>query len=170
MEFPDLSALPPPVLHAVLDLLEALRQTCAQAQPETQQGESPPRFPRRPLELLILETLELIAPMPVTPVQMTVLINQPHDVVRDTLNALAVLGTIQHLRAGYYGHGPAVGDVPFRSRKKGGGRPPPPEVHPPSAHYAARIARIVAQWTSRETGTATDQETPGDEPGGNGNS
>jgi hypothetical protein len=145
---PEVTQMPLPLREALkqamtslLDLHETLKQAFAQAQPETQPGDPPQRFPRRPLELMILEALEAIAPMPVTPVQMTVLINQPHAVVRDTLNALAVLGTIQHLRAGYYSHGPAVGDVPFRSRKKGGDRPPPSEVQLPSARIVAQSSR-----------------------------
>ena len=157
MELADLSPLPQAVHAALLHLLETLVQAFPQGQAAPQPGEPPPRFPRRPLELQILEILETVAPMPVTPRQMAVLCQQPHEAVRATLNALAVLGTIQHLSAGSYSHGQPSGEQPFRSRKKGGDRPPPSEVQLPSTQYAARIARIVAQET-RQAGEKSHTE------------
>jgi hypothetical protein len=165
MNHADLTPLPRPLrealqqaLDSLLGVHEALRQVFPQGQAGPEKGEPSPRFPRRPLELLILETLEAIAPLPVTPLQMTQLINQPHDDVRQTLHALAVLGTIQHARSGYYSHGPGTPNQP--PRRKGERREPPPEYNPPpSAHYAARIARIVAQGASRETTDAPAQNT-----------
>ena len=147
MEQVDLRRLPPSVHAAMQHLLETLVQTFPL--PGDQSTAPPPaRFPRQPLELLVLETLAAIAPMPVTPVQMTGLIQQPHEAVRATLQALATLGTIQHLRAGYYSHGPGTPNQP-PLKQRGGSRPlPPREDLPPSARYAAQIARIVAQESS----------------------
>ena len=160
MSTADFSHLPQPVRVAMQHLLETLVQTFPV--PGDQSTAPPPaRFPRQPLELLVLETLEAIAPMPVTPVQMTQLTGGPHEDVRQTLQALATLGTIQHLRAGYYCHGPGTPNRP--PGKRGERREPPPEVQPPSARYAARIARIVAQGTRRETTASPPRGAQGDE-------
>ena len=140
----DLTDLPHPVRDALLRLLDAIQQHMPTTPPVTPPGESstPGRFPRQALEILLLETLEANAPMPFSPFQLSELLGQPQLEVRNTLHALAVLGTITHVRAGYYSHGQGVPGQTTRKQRDDRREPSPPR--PPSARYAAQIARIVA--------------------------
>jgi hypothetical protein len=137
MQSYDISHLPPPIREGVLRFLETLVQAFPLAGAEAGPGElpaaaSPPRFPRGATELLVLEALEALAPMPATPMQLAGLVNKPHLEVRSTLQALAMLGTIAHVHKGYYRHGPPV--EPVR----------------PSTRFAAQIAAFCAPSTRRD--------------------
>ena len=99
-------------------------------------AESSQRFPRGPLELLILETLEALAPMAVSPLQLSGMISRPHVEVRNILSALANLATIAHPAKGLYRHGPPD-EV----------RPTTPPSTRPSTEFAATIAALCAPKT-----------------------
>jgi hypothetical protein len=72
-------------------------------------AESQQRFPRGRLELEILESLRQMYPLEVTPRQVAAMVRAPHVEVRTILQALAVLGTIEHATKGYYRHRPGEG-------------------------------------------------------------
>ena len=59
------------------------------------------RFPRSRVELAILRHW---APLELTPVQVAMLVHAPLLAVRPRLQALAMLGTVNHRRRGYYQH------------------------------------------------------------------
>lgn len=63
-------------------------------------------YPRGDLELRILETLRAYSPMPITPVQMAVMVGQPREVVLAHMQALATLGTVARPTRSYYQHIP----------------------------------------------------------------
>jgi hypothetical protein len=62
------------------------------------------RFPRSRVELAILEILRHWDPLELTPVQVAMLVHAPLLDVRRRLQALAMLGTVNHRRRGYYQH------------------------------------------------------------------
>ena len=82
----------------------------------------------------------------------------PRQDISHVLQGLVMLGTIHRHGHGYLCLGPPVSEeerwrqlgLPPRPHAHGHARLPGPEL-PPSTQYAARIARIVAQETSRET-------------------
>lgn len=90
---------------------------------------APPRFPRRTVELQVLEALAALAPMPATSIQVAAMINKPPLEVRIILQALAMLETVAHPRRGYY-----------RYR-------PPEDGAPASARFAAQIAAVCVPRT-----------------------
>jgi len=63
-------------------------------------------YPRGDLELRILETLRAYSPMPITPVQLAVMLGQPRERVLSFMQALAILGTIARPTRSYYQHIP----------------------------------------------------------------
>ena len=93
---------------------------------------SPPRFPRGATELLVLEALEALAPMPATPQQLATMVHKPGREVLPILQALATLGTIQHPAKGLYAHGRPEDDVR------------------PSRRFAAQIAAAVQSAHTKE--------------------
>lgn len=130
----DISHLPPDLHDAVLHLLETLVQALPLASVEAVQGDrpsaaSPPRFPRSATELLVLEALEVLAPMPATPQQLATMVGKPGRDVLPILQALATLGTIQHPAKGLYRHGRPEDDVR------------------PSTRFARQIAQLCAPRT-----------------------
>ena len=130
----DISHLPQPVHDAVLHVLATLVQAFPLVPAEAARGDlpsaaSPPRFPRSATELLVLETLEALAPMPATPLQVAGLVQKPRSEVHAVLMALATLGTIQHYAKGLYRHGR------------------PEDVGRPSTRFAAQIATLCAPHT-----------------------
>ncbi len=93
----------------VLWLEEARRQgsrrTPASPTAETQPAASP-EYPRTDLEIRILETLRAYYPMPLTAVQLAVMLSQPRALVLPLMQALATLGTIVRPTRSYYQHIP----------------------------------------------------------------
>jgi hypothetical protein len=135
----DISHLPAPVHDAVLQLLETLVQAFPLAPAEGVRvsgpsPESPPRFPRSATELLCLDALAALAPMPATPHQVATMIGKAHLEVRTTLQALAMLGTVDHPAKGYYRHGPPAAAADVR----------------PSARFASQIAALCAPTPERK--------------------
>jgi hypothetical protein len=65
-----------------------------------------PLYPRGDLEIRILETLRVYYPMPLTPVQLAVMLDQPRERVLSFMQALAILGTIARPTRSYYQHIP----------------------------------------------------------------
>jgi hypothetical protein len=63
-------------------------------------------YPRGDLEIRILETLRAYYPMPITPVQLAVMLGQPRERVLSFMQALATLGTIARPTRSYYQHIP----------------------------------------------------------------
>ncbi len=136
MEHYDISHLPAPVHDAVLHVLETLVQAFPLAPAEAVQVDepsaaSPPRFPRSATELLVLEALEALAPMPATPQQLATMLHKPGREVLPILQALATLGTIAHPAKGLYRDKRVEDDVR------------------PSTRFAARIAVLGAPSTHR---------------------
>jgi hypothetical protein len=157
MDNADLSPLPKAVHAAVLLLLEAIKQTMPQAPRVLSQGE-PPRYPRSPIELAVLDALAAMHPHGASALDLSHVVPYPRPAISHVLQGLVMLGTIHRLGHGYYVFGPPVSEeerwrqlgLPPRPHAHGHVRLPGPEL-PPSARYAAQIARIVAQETSRET-------------------
>ena len=121
----DISHLPQPVHDAVLHVLETLVQAFPLAPAEAVRGDlpaaaRPSRFPRSATELLVLETLEALAPMPATPQQVATMIHKTRTEVQAILASLETLGTITR---------PAKG------------------LYRPSARFAAQIAALYAPHT-----------------------
>ena len=136
MESYDLSHLPQPVhdamLHVLATLVQAFPLATVEVGPvEGPSADSPSRFPRGVTELLLLETLEAIAPMPASPQQLATLVGKPGREVLPILQALATLGTVQHPAKGLYAHGRPEDDVR------------------PSTRFARQIAALCAPRTSR---------------------
>lgn len=132
----DLNSLSPQVRHAVWQLVQACQPeacptprpcphaTAAQARcpactvthaaeailAEAQPAEAPVgggAFPRSPLEQAVLEVLQALAPLPATTLQVASLLERvSYRQVRTVLQALALLGTIEHPRQGYYRYRP----------------------------------------------------------------
>lgn len=75
-----------------------------------------PRFPRRDVELRVLEALQALYPMPATSIQVAALVNVPPLEVRTILQALAILETVEHPRKGYYRHRPSGDGAPASAR------------------------------------------------------
>jgi len=65
-----------------------------------------PVYPRGDLEIRILETLRAYSPMPLTAVQLAVMLGQPRERVLSFMQALAILGTIVRPTRSYYQHIP----------------------------------------------------------------
>jgi hypothetical protein len=130
----DLNQLPPAIHTALCQLVQVLQpcavpmptrrphateeQACcpactvtrtaeaivADAQPPEAPGGGGP-FPRSPLEEGVLEVLHILAPIPATTLQVATLLETgAYRQVRTILQALAMLGTIEHPRKGYYRH------------------------------------------------------------------
>jgi hypothetical protein len=136
MDTTDLGHLPRPLrealdraLGSLLDLHDTLLLVYS-PQPTTP-------YPRSATELLCLEALTQIAPVPVGPRQLGAMIGKPQEEVYRVLLALEMLGTIYRVSKGNYSTVPSP--LPPETRTR---RDEPPR---PSAQYAARIARIVAQ-------------------------
>lgn len=130
----DMSHLPVPVHDAVLALLATLVQAFPLAPAAAVQVDGPsvasaPRFPRSDTEMMILETLEALAPAPVSPQQLAAMLNRPHVEVRTILQALAMLGTIAHPAKGLYR------DTRVEDRVR------------PSVRFATRIAAVCTPST-----------------------
>jgi hypothetical protein len=68
------------------------------------QAEGPQRFPRRDVELQVLEALQALDPLPATARQIAAMVGLPQLQVRTILQALGMLGTVEHPRPGYYRH------------------------------------------------------------------
>jgi hypothetical protein len=153
MENYDISHLPPAVHDALLHLLETIVQAFPVAAVEVDRIASPAadsqtRFPRGATELLLLEALEALAPMPASPAQVAALAQKPREEVRTLLQALATLGTIHHPGSGLYRHRLPGEDVqrrvPRGARQERLARQGlPVDTDRPSRHYAARIAAAV---------------------------
>ena len=136
MDHADLSQLPRPLRDALLRVLESvidLHGVLTQVYP----AQPSALYPRSATEWLVLDALHAMAPMPATPKQVAEMISKPHGEVQRILIALELLGTIYRVSKGYYS---TVAPPPL-----------PTDVGRPSSRYAAQIARIVAQETSRET-------------------
>jgi hypothetical protein len=151
MESYDLSHLPPPVHDAVLHVLETLVQAFPVATSEAVQVAGPSaggleRFPRGALELLVLEALEALAPMSASPLQVATMIHRPHLEVRNTLQALAMLGTIGHPHRGYYARYALPADYVPRSA----GSAAQKNDSTPSTRFAPQIAALCTPSTPRE--------------------
>ena len=121
-------------LESVLDLHDTLQQVYP-TQPTA-------AYPRSAMEVLCLDALRAIEPLPATPKQVAAMINKPNDEVYRILLALEMLGTIYRPTKGYYST--------VAPRPSSGKPYPPTEEGRPSAQYAARIARIVAKETRPE--------------------
>lgn len=137
--------LPRPLFEALERALESaldLHDTLLQVYPA--QPTAP--YPRSALEVLCLDALRAIEPLPATPKQVAAMINKPNPEVYRVLTALEWLGTIYRPTKGYYS---TVAPLPSSAAPY-----PPPEEGRPSARYAAQIARIVAQET-RHAGEET---------------
>jgi hypothetical protein len=65
------------------------------------QTDSRQRFPRSAVELRILDMVEQLAPLPVTPRQIATLLGLHPEQVRLVLQELATLGTVAHPDLGY---------------------------------------------------------------------
>lgn len=150
MDKTDVNQLPRPLFEALQRALESaldLHDTIQQIYPA--QPTAP--YPRSAMEVLCLDALRAIEPLPATPKQVAAMINKPNDEVYRILLALEMLGTIYRPTKGYYS---------TMAPRPSSGKPyPPTEEGRPSTQYAARIARIVAQSTRRDTGIAPTQET-----------
>ncbi len=141
MESYDLSHLPPPVHDAVLHVLGTLVQAFVPPVEAVQvagpSAGGPERFPRSALELQVLECLEEMSPLAMSPLQVATIIHQPHLAVRNTMTALAMLGAIGHPRRSYYTrHALPTEDDSTPSL--------------PSRRYTSRIAALCAPSTHRE--------------------
>jgi hypothetical protein len=77
-----------------------------QASPTAATQPASPEYPRGDLELRILETLRAYYPMPLTPVQLAVMLDEPRERVLYFMQALATLGTIARPTRSYYQHIP----------------------------------------------------------------
>ena len=156
-QFDAISKLPPAVHAAALRLLEAITQTVPQAHLPPPEG-TPPRYPRSPIELAVLDALAAMHPHGASALDLSHVVSYPRPAMSHVLQGLVMLGTIHRHGHGYYVFGPPVSEeerwrqlgLPPRPHAHGHARLPGPEL-PPSARYAARIARIVAHGTSRET-------------------
>ena len=118
----DLQSLAPAVRDALLHLVTALVDTTrpgamprlpatiasAEAIVDAAQRPDPARFPRSAAELAVLAALETLYPLPATAIQLATMVPVPHMEVRIILQALAMLGTVEHPRNGYYRHRPRV--------------------------------------------------------------
>ena len=62
------------------------------------------RFPRRDVELRVLEALQALHPLPATVRKVAAMVGLPQLQVRTILQALGMLGTVEHPRPGYYRH------------------------------------------------------------------
>ena len=62
------------------------------------------RFPRRDVELRVLEALQALHPLPATVRKVAAMVGLPQLQVRTILQALGMLGTVEHPRPGYYQH------------------------------------------------------------------
>jgi hypothetical protein len=116
----DLHSLAPAVRDALLQLITALVDTprpavvsavpaiiaSAEAIVDAAQHPDPARFPRSAPELAVLAALETLSPLPATAIQIAAMVHLPHLEARIILQALAMLGTIDHPRNGYYSHRP----------------------------------------------------------------
>ena len=108
MERSDMRHLPQAVHDAVLHLMETLVEAFPQpadavlVDVQTEEPQQP--FPRSVVELLVLDALQALSPMPATSIQVAAMVNRPHLEVRAILQALAMLATIEHPRKGYYRH------------------------------------------------------------------
>jgi len=88
-----------------LEHVEDLAARAAEAMAEAIVAAAPvPVYPRGDLELRILETLRLYYPMPLTSVQLAVMLGQPRERVLAFMQALATLGTIARPTRSYYQH------------------------------------------------------------------
>ena len=133
----DLSPLPRPLREALLRTLESvidLHNVLTQVYP----AQPAALYPRSATEWLVLEALQAMAPMPATPSEVAKMIGRPRSEVQSILIALEILDTIYRHHKGLYSTvaAPAL----------------PTDVGRPSALYAARIARIVAQERSPAPG------------------
>jgi hypothetical protein len=137
MQNSDMPHLPQPVHHALLQFLETLVRafplpTAEAVLVDGPSAGGPDRFPRSATELLVLEALEAITPMPATPQQVATMIHKPGREVLPILQALATLGTVQHPAKGLYRHGRPEDDLR------------------PSTRFAAKIAALCTPSTHRE--------------------
>src|SRR5262245_16851532 len=151
MNHADLGQLPRPLHDALLRALESLldlHDTLLQVYP----AQPTVPYPRSATEVLVLDALTQIAPLPATPKQVAEMIGKPHGEVQHILLSLEWLGTIYRLSKGNYST--------VQPRLPHPARTAPDEAARPSAQYAARIARIVAQGSSRETDTAPTHDHP----------
>lgn len=142
----DISHLPAPIHDVLLQLLTTLVQAfpVATAAPVQRDGPSaggPDRFPRSALELLVLEALEALAPMSASPLQVATMIHRPHLEVRNTLQALAMLGTIGHPHRGYY----ARYALPTDYVRPSAGVAAQKNDSTPSTRFAAQIAALCKE-------------------------
>jgi hypothetical protein len=164
-QFDAFSHFPPAVHAAALRLLEAITQIVPQAPAPPPEG-TPPRYPRRALELAVLDALAPLHPMGASPRDLAQVLPYSHQEISRMLQGLVLVGTVHRLGHGYFVLGP---EIPTEERlRKLGVQTTRPYAHgqarlpvqdlPPSTRYAAQIASIVAQETSRETTTSA---TPG---------
>ena len=152
MDKTDVNQLPRPLREALLRAFESLldlHDTLLQVYPA--QPTAP--YPRSALEVLCLDALTAIAPLPATSKQVAAMIGKPDAAIQRILFSLETLGTIYRPTKGYYSLVKA--QLPTLAGT------PPDEPGRSSAHYAARIARIVAQERSRETTISPAQEASG---------
>ena len=160
MDKTDVNQLPRPLFEALQRALESaldLHDTLVQVYPA--QPTAP--YPRSAMEVLCLDALRAIEPLPATPKQVAAMINKPNDEVYRILLALEILGTIYRPDQGVLQH---RGTTAFQWDAV------PTHRRGTAQHqYAARIARIVAQET-RQAGEKSHPElrthqTPTDEKG-----
>lgn len=134
MDRADLNQLPRPLREALLRTFESVIDL-QDVLTHVYHAQHTAPYPRSATELLVLDVLADMAPMPATPKQVAEMIHKPHTEVQRILIALEMLGTIYRPTKGYYST-----MAP----------PSPADVGRPSALYAARIARIVGQETRPE--------------------
>jgi hypothetical protein len=89
-----------------IEPVEDLAARSAEAMAEEIVAAAVPLYPRGDLELRILETLRAYYPLPLTPVQLAVMLGQPRERVLAHMQALATLGTIARPTRSYYQHIP----------------------------------------------------------------
>ena len=103
MDKTDVNQLPRPLFEALQRALESaldLHDTLVQVYPA--QPTAP--YPRSAMEVLCLDALRAIEPLPATPKQVAAMINKPNDEVYRILLALEILGTIYRPDQGVLQH------------------------------------------------------------------
>src|SRR5262245_45614552 len=156
-DYDDLNQLPRALYANLLHLRDTLLQLLPLVPLTADTASS--GFPRSPLELAVLRALAAKQPGGASALELSQMIPYPRADISRVLTGLRTLGTVHRWGHGSYVLGPPTS---YDARRQQRGLPPlsppaatrarqPGPALPPSARYAARIARAVAQGTSRET-------------------